>query len=297
MYCTALWRYHCEHMMWVSGLARQEEKANFGTVHSSAPSLPRHAEVKAEEPEMCWATETLIFPGCFDNLQIHGDLQYIFSCNCWLWKQEAPDLTREVPIHPTNTWLPKFAQKSGRGLVLDGNLATNWWWWWRWRQAPWNLTFFDVFWIKWRVQFMNMLVWTEVWPFFPRHRCGIAACNIFRNHQAPTRNCATTATRKTKLQALPQSATFGCPVFDLKRRSGTCWVGTWLWFFELVHGCWVPWTSMVRYWRSAICGVCAMGTCERSWRFLLAANFGHGEPDATLGDMISAVYVYFLYYR
>ena len=57
-------------MMWVSGLAKQEEKANFGTVHSSAPSLPRQAEVKAEEPEMCWATETLIFPGCFDNLQI-----------------------------------------------------------------------------------------------------------------------------------------------------------------------------------------------------------------------------------
>ena len=55
--CTALWRYHCEQMMWVSALspngpARQEEKANFGTVHSSAPSLPRQAEVKAEEPEM-----------------------------------------------------------------------------------------------------------------------------------------------------------------------------------------------------------------------------------------------------
>ena len=62
-------------------IEEKEEKANFGTVHSSAPSLPRQAEVKAEE---------------------------------------APDLTREVPIHPTNTWLPKFAQKSGRGLVLDG---------------------------------------------------------------------------------------------------------------------------------------------------------------------------------
>ena len=90
-----------------------------------------------------WDTD---LPGMFlITYRFHGDLQYIFSCNFWLWKQEAPDLTREVPIHPTNTWLPKFAQKSGRGLVLDGNLATNWWWWWWWwwrRQALWNLTFF-----------------------------------------------------------------------------------------------------------------------------------------------------------
>lgn len=64
-------------------IEEKEDKVNFGTVNSSAPSLPRpQPEVKAEEP--------------------------------------APDLTREVPVHPTNTWLPQLAQKSGRGLVLDG---------------------------------------------------------------------------------------------------------------------------------------------------------------------------------
>lgn len=65
-------------------IEEKEDKVNLGTVNSSAPSLPRPAqpEVKAEEP--------------------------------------APDLTREVPVHPTNTWLPQLAQKSGRSLVLDG---------------------------------------------------------------------------------------------------------------------------------------------------------------------------------
>ena len=50
-------------------------------------------------------------------------------------QEVAPDLTREVPVHPTNTWLPQLAQKSGRGLVLDGDfgkkdnavmVASNW---------------------------------------------------------------------------------------------------------------------------------------------------------------------------
>lgn len=63
-------------------IEEKEDKVNLGTVNSSAASLPRQPEVKAEEV--------------------------------------APDLTREIPVHPTNTWLPQLAQKSGRGLVLDG---------------------------------------------------------------------------------------------------------------------------------------------------------------------------------
>eukprot|EP00438_Fugacium_kawagutii_P009289 Skav235239 [mRNA] locus=scaffold3995:277050:279529:+ [translate_table: standard] len=38
--------------------------------------------------------------------------------------EELPDLTREVPVHPTHTWLPQLGQKSGRGLVVDGDLAS-----------------------------------------------------------------------------------------------------------------------------------------------------------------------------
>ena len=38
-------------------------------------------------------------------------------------QEVAPDLTREIPVHPTNTWLPQLAQKSGCGLVLDGDFG------------------------------------------------------------------------------------------------------------------------------------------------------------------------------
>lgn len=57
---------------------------------------------------------------------MHG---HVSACICWDPEltqtniQELPDLTREVPVHPTHTWLPQLGQKSGRGLVVDGDLA------------------------------------------------------------------------------------------------------------------------------------------------------------------------------
>ena len=48
--------------------------------------------------------------------------------SCHGCQEEPPDLTREIPVHPINTWLPQLAQKSGRNLVLDGDLAISLMW-------------------------------------------------------------------------------------------------------------------------------------------------------------------------